>query len=165
MESLLSALTNCSIKDLERNDFQYAGHIQPSSPPNASDSSSEDEDDDSEHDFDPLNEATKDYDSLKYTGQSSAGLKLFNNDIFKSQSTIPWPGRENIVLKLMAQDELMIVRTEKSSTTGKSDMLFDVGLSMRAPLFDKQKSRISLLKNAKKPARHQLDKMIGMYVI
>ncbi|CAO0803071.1 unnamed protein product [Mucor circinelloides] len=163
MESLLTALTNCSIKDLERNDFQYAGHIQPSSPPNASDSSSDDEEDDSEHDFDPLHEATKDYDSLKYTGQSSAGLKLFNNDVFKSQSTIPWPGRENIVLKLMAHDELMIVRTEKSSTTGKSDMLFDVGLSMRAPLSDTQKSINTLQKNPKKPAKHQLDKMIGMY--
>ncbi|CAO3641248.1 unnamed protein product [Mucor fragilis] len=163
MESLLSALTNCSIKDLERNDFQYAGHIQPSSPPNASDSSSEEDEDDFEPGFDPLHEATKDYDSLKYTGQSSAGLKLFNNDVFKSQSSIPWPGRENIVLKLMAHDELMIVRTEKSSTTGKSDMLFDVGLSMRAPLSDKQKSINTLQKSIKKPAKHQLDKMIGMY--
>ncbi|CEP11184.1 hypothetical protein [Parasitella parasitica] len=163
MESLLSALTKCSIKVLEQNDFQYAGLTQPSSPPNPSESSSEDEEEDSEHDFDPLHEATKDYDSLKYTGQSSAGLKLFNNDIFKSQTAIPWPGRENIVLKLMAQDELMIVRTEKSSTTGKSDMLFDVGLSMRAPLFDKQKTSTTLLKNSKKPARHHLDKMVGMY--
>lgn len=173
MESLLTALTNCSIKDLERNDFQYAGHIQPISPPDHSGSSS-DEEDDTDFDADSQQrEINKDYDSIKYTGQSSAGLRLFGSDVFKAQSSIPWPGRENIVLKLMSQDELMIVRTEKSQTTGKSDMFLDVGLSMRAPLFDNSTKNSSITaqsstassaisKSLKKPARHQLDKMIGM---
>jgi hypothetical protein len=170
MESLLAALTNCSIKDLERNDFQYAGHVQPASPPDQSDSSSDEEDDTDYEVYQQEKEISKYYDSIKYTGQSSAGLRLFGSDVFKLQSSIPWPGRENIVLKLMSQDELMIVRTEKSQITGKSDMLLDVGLSMRAPLFNNStanpsviaNSAASMPRNLKKPARHQLDKMIGM---
>lgn len=171
MESLLSYLTKCSIKDLERNDFQYNGCVQqPYSSHNSnSDSSSEDESDD----FDPNQQeaAVKDYDSIKYTGESSIGSKLFDSNIFKGQSSIPWPGRDNIVLKLMSQDELMIVRTEKSSLTGKSDMLLDVGLSMRAPLSNEQHNTMSSLsssslssnqRNMKKPAKYQIDKMIGM---
>jgi hypothetical protein len=157
MESLLAALTNCSIKDLERNDFQYAGHVQPTSPLNPTDSSSSS---DEEDDFCPDTKPVKDYDSIKYTGHSSAGLRLFDNDLFKSQSSIPWPGRQDTYLKLMAQDELMIVRTEK----GKPDMLLDVGLSMRAPLFANDASRFAHASgsNARKPAKHQLDKIIGL---
>jgi hypothetical protein len=160
MESLLAALTNCSIKDLERNDFQYAGHVQPTSPPNQSDSSSEeDEDEEDDNDFCPET-PVKDYDSIKYTGHSSAGLRLFDSDIFKSQSTIPWPGRQDAYLKLMAKDELMIVRTEK----GKSDMLLDVGLSMRAPLFANNASRYTFVRNnaRKSASKHQVDKIIGL---
>ncbi|KAI9480326.1 MAG: fungal-specific transcription factor domain-containing protein [Benjaminiella poitrasii] len=171
MESLLVALTNCSIKDLEKNDFQHSGHVHSVSFSNPSDSSS---DEDDENDFDPGQDQTdqqqrlikKDYDSMKYSGQSSAGFSLLNSDIFKTHTSIPWPGREDIVLKLMSQDELMIVRTEKSPTTGKSDMLLDVGLSMSTPLF-KDNSRTnqlySPLHTSKKPARHQLDKVIGLY--
>lgn len=162
MESLLTALTNCSIEHLERNDFQYAGHVQSNSPPVQTDSSS---DEDEETDFDTYTreqEINKDYDSIKYTGQSFAGLRLFDN-AFKSQSSISWPGRENIVLKLVSQDELMIIRTEKSSMTGKSDMLLDVGLSMRIPLSSSSTQfDPTPLKNTKKPASHQLDEMIGM---
>lgn len=163
MESLLAALTNCSIKDLEQNDFKYAGHVQPSPPPNQTDSSSEDEDDDNEFCLEVQQKLVKDYDSIKYTGQSSAGLRLFDNDIFKSQSTITWPGREDTYLKLTDQNELMIIRTEK----GKYDMLVDIGLSMRAPLFDNDVSRFSNtspspVPNMRKPAKNQLDKIIEM---
>lgn len=162
MEALLTYLTKSSIKDLERNDFQYNGCVQQPYPTNSSnsDSSSEDELDD----FEPTT-MMKDYDSIKYTGESSIGSKLFDSTIFKGQSSIPWPGRNDIVLKLMSQDELMIVRTEKSSLTGKSDMFLDVGLSMNAPLSNDHtaNSFASLSqRNMKKPPKYHVDKMIGM---
>ncbi|KAI7902106.1 fungal-specific transcription factor domain-containing protein [Cokeromyces recurvatus] len=156
MESLLVALTKCSIKDLEKNDFQYADYIHSMSN-NLSDSSSENNDD--ENDFDQIL-MKKDYDSMKYSGQSSVDLSLFNNDLFKIQSTIPWPGREDITLKLMSQDELLIVRTEKSPTTGKSDMLLDIGLSMGTFLFNKSNS---LIASPKRPSQYQNDKIIDIY--
>lgn len=160
MESLLTALTNCTIAHLERNDFQYAGHRRSNSPPVQTDSSS---DEDEETDFDTREQGINNgYDSIKYTGQSSTGLRLFDN-AFKGQSSIPWPGRENIVLKLVSQDELMIVRTEKSSMAEKSDVLLDVGLSMRIPLSTSSgKPERVLLKSVSKPTAHQLDEMIGM---
>lgn len=172
MESLLAALTKSSIKDLERNDYQYAGHSRPnSSPPIQTDSSSDDDEDSDSDAYQQTQDEviSKDYDSIKYTGQSSAGLRLFDDDVFQSHSSIPWPGKENIVLKLMSKDELMIIRTEKSLTTGRSDMFLDVGLSMHAPVHSNTLGSapidINSTRNLKKPARHQLDKMVGMYVL
>ncbi|KAI7888893.1 fungal-specific transcription factor domain-containing protein [Mucor mucedo] len=161
MELLLIALTNCSIAHLERNDFQYTGHSQPNSPPIQTDlAPGENEDSDFDKREQDMN---KDYDCIKYTGQSSTGLRLFDN-AFKDQSSIPWPGRENIVLKLVSQDELMIVRTEKSSMAKKSDILLDIGLSMRIPLSSRpEKLGSAFLKSASKPTAHQLDEMIGIY--
>lgn len=163
MESLLAALTQCTIEDLERNDFQYAGHKRTSSPTIQTDTSSDEEDE-----LDSVESESEDisdhYDSIKYTGQSSAGLNLFNNEIFKSQSTVPWPGREDIVLQLMSDDELMIIRTAESKS-GKAGTLLDVGLSMKSPISENH-TQLDLtstsLKTLKKPARHQLDQIIGM---
>ncbi|CAO3649498.1 unnamed protein product [Mucor hiemalis] len=164
MESLLAALTKCSVKDLERNNYQHPGCRRPTSPPSIQTESSSDEEEDNdsdEHLVEQTDVVSKDYDSIRYTGHSSTGVRLFVKDLFQSQSSIPWPGRDNIVLKLMSQDELMIVRTEKSLTTGKSDMFLDVGLSMRTSVYD------SIIKSSsttfKKPEKHQLDKMIDIY--
>ncbi len=168
MESLLTALTKSSIKDLERNDYQYTEHSRPASSPTTQSDSSSDEDEDSDSDVcqEIGDEVTsKDYDSIRYTGQSSVGLRLFDDEVFQTHSSIPWPGKDNIVLKLMSKEELMIVRTEKSSTAGRSDMFLDVGLSMHAPVYNSVlRSTPVSTTNSKKPARHHLDKMIGMYV-
>ncbi|KAG2237037.1 hypothetical protein INT48_001805 [Thamnidium elegans] len=163
MESLLAALTQCTIEDLERNGFQYAGHKRTNSPTIQTDTSS-DEEDEIDLENSESEEISDRYDSIKYTGQSSAGLNLFDNELFKSQSTVPWPGREDIVLKLMSDDELMIIQTEKSKS-GKPGILLDVGLSMKAPVFDRKSdlTTTTSLKTLKKPARHQLDQIIGVY--
>lgn len=159
MESLLIALTNCSIAHLERNDFQYIGHGRSNSLPIQTDTTFDEID---ESDFDTREqEINKDYDCIKYTGQSSTGLRLFDN-AFKEQSSIPWPGRENIVLKLVSQDELMIVRTEKSSMAKKTDVLLDIGLSMRIPLSSQPEKLSTSIKSVNNPTTHQLDEMIGM---
>ncbi|KAI9322175.1 fungal-specific transcription factor domain-containing protein [Dichotomocladium elegans] len=186
MERLLVSLTNMSLKDLERNDFcfdrnthqqQQQGRRQPrnksaihstsSSPPltlqptESSDSSSSEEDDDDE--FAPASEMSfkmRDYDSIKYTGHS-AGLQLVDHDIFKSKPYICWPGRDDLVIQMMAQDELMIVRTSES---GKTDVRLDVGLSMRSAIFDQRRSHPPRSPTViKRPANHMLDKMIGLY--
>lgn len=162
MESLLAALTQCTIEDLERNDFQYAGHKRTTSPTIQTDTSSDEEDEIDLPDSDS-EDISDHHDSIKYTGKSSAGLNLFNSELFKSRSTVPWPGREGIVLKLMSDDELMIIQTEKSKS-GKLGTLLDVGLAMKSSVFD-QKSDLthsSNIKALKKPARHQLDQIIGM---
>lgn len=161
MESLLAALTKCSVKDLERNNYQHPGYTRSASPSSIQTDSSSDEEDESDSDETQQDLVSKDYDSIRYTGHSSTGVRLFVNDIFQSQSSIPWPGRDNIVLKLMSQDELMIVRTEKSLTTGKSDMYLDVGLSMHTSAYNSNKESFS--KNFKKPGKHQIDKMIDIY--
>lgn len=162
MESLLAALTKCSVKDLERNNYQHPGYTRSASPSSVQTDSSSDEEDDSDSDERQTDIVSKDYDSIRYTGHSSTGVRHFVEDIFQSQSSVPWPGRDNIVLKLMSQDELMIVRTEKSLTTGKFDMFLDVGLSMHTSAYNNIKKSSS--KNFKKPDKHQIDKMIDMYV-
>ncbi|KAF7730685.1 hypothetical protein EC973_001634 [Apophysomyces ossiformis] len=172
MESLLISLTNSSIKELERKDFQIAALRQPSlsSPSAASDSSSSDEDDEEEEDRDDFGIEDqgdrlavldiKDYDSMKYTGQS-AGLQLTCDDLFKSKTYIPWPGREDVVLKRMAHDELMIVRTK---TSGKADQRLDIGLSMQSAIFDQPRSQPSPTFGLKKPTKQLVDKMIGLHL-
>ncbi|KAG2223434.1 hypothetical protein INT45_001740, partial [Circinella minor] len=184
MEQLLISLTNSSIKELEKNDFQYeilpdkalaaatatssfAAAATVSSPPAPSDSSSEDDEDD-EDDFDPTADIQqqltkldlKDYDTIKYTGHS-AGLQVIDHDVFKSKPYIRWPGRDNVVLQMMGQDELMIVHT------GKPDTRLDVGLSMRSSVFDNghdQRSHPSSSPTVnKRPTKQLSDKMIGLY--
>ncbi|KAI9253784.1 fungal-specific transcription factor domain-containing protein [Phascolomyces articulosus] len=177
MEQLLVSLTNSSIKDLEKHDFQYeilpdtalaaAAATSVTSPPAPSDSSSDDDEDDDD-DFDPTadiqqqltNLDLKDYDSIKYTGHS-AGLQVVDHDIFKSKPYIRWPGRDNVVLQMMGQDELMIVHT------GKPDARLDVGLSMRSSVFDidhEQRSHTSTSPTVnKRPSKQLSDKMIGLY--
>ena len=155
MESLLTAITNCSIKELEANNFQYAGHIH-SFTPNISDSSEDEEESPSE------SFTREKYDCMRYAGNSSSGVKLFDEQIFQSNSTIPWPGRQDVELRMMSQDELAIVQTQKCVATGKTSTHIDVGLSMQGPShgLDFHSSKSSNCK--KKPARHQLDKMIGL---
>lgn len=164
MEQLLMSLTNSSIKDLEKNDFRPT-HKRNISDPNVTDSSSEDdeEDDDEEenncrddistendNDNDNDNELSithrlqqldiDDYDSIKYTGQS-AGLQMIDHaNLFKTTTTIPWPGRENnIVLQKLADDQFMVVRTEKSSN-GRFDTRLDVGLSINTSIIQSSSS-------------------------
>ncbi|KAI8375235.1 fungal-specific transcription factor domain-containing protein [Blakeslea trispora] len=157
MESLLTAITNCSIKELEANNFQYAGHIH-SFTPNVSDSSSEDED---ESAYESL--AREKYDCMRYAGNSSSGAKLLDEHIFQAQSSIPWPGRRDVELRMMSQNELAVVQTQKCATTGKTSTHIDVGLSMQGPSHDLNSHSLKHSDCKKKPARHQLDKMIGLY--
>ncbi|KAI9493352.1 fungal-specific transcription factor domain-containing protein [Zychaea mexicana] len=182
MEQLLVSLTSASIKELEKHDFKYdilpdgaiasgantSAVLDAASPPAPSDSSSDDdEDDDDDDDFDPTADLQqrlthldlKDYDSIKYTGHS-AGLQVVDHDVFKQQPYIRWPGRDNVVLQMMGQDDLMIVQT------GKPDARLDVGLSMRSTVFDSDdhRSHPSASPTANKmPSKQLSDKMIGLY--
>ncbi|KAL0091320.1 fungal-specific transcription factor domain-containing protein [Phycomyces blakesleeanus] len=119
MESLLVSLTRSSIKELEQMDFRLKTvQVETKSPsPGPSDSSSEEEE--------------MEYDSIKYTGQS-AGLQLLDQELFKAKPYVRWPGRDDLVLQMMAHNELMVVRKD---TNGSQETL-DVGLSMRSSIFD-----------------------------
>ncbi|KAI8093913.1 fungal-specific transcription factor domain-containing protein [Halteromyces radiatus] len=204
MEQLLIKLTNTTIKDLERNDFNtttttttttksYQHHQRNISDPASmiSDSTS-DEDEDDEQDrlstctmtknkssppllvqhSDPMDSFStrlekldiQDYDGIKYTGKS-AGLQLIDQDLFKSKSFIPWPGRQDMVLQMMADDQLMVVRTEKSPTTGKVGTRLDVGISISSSIGTNHSSS-PILSNHQydnKPSKSLIDNMIELY--
>ncbi|ORZ07105.1 fungal-specific transcription factor domain-domain-containing protein [Absidia repens] len=186
MESLLMQLTNTTIKDLEQNDFRPTHQRNISDPAVVSDSSSDDDDDDEgggsyspgqqqqQHDADDegsiVNRLDRldihDYDSIKYTGQS-AGLELLDQDLFKSKPYIAWPGRRDMVLQMMADDQLMVVRTEKSATTGKLDTRLDVGLSITSALPDSTMATATgagaTVTATNKPSKSLVDQMVKLY--
>ncbi|KAI8990032.1 fungal-specific transcription factor domain-containing protein [Pilobolus umbonatus] len=143
MESLLSAITKLSIRDLERNDFRYTGNT----------SSTDDEEEHQE------TETGRDYDSIRYTGQSSAGSQLLGPELFKHQSSVHWPGKDNVYLQLSSNEELMIVTKEDQN--GKSDVRLNIGLSLNAPYLYPQHPSTS--NSYKDPSQQQLDKAIQCY--
>lgn len=165
------ALTKLSIKELESNDFKYDVRLHATNlPPVASDSSSDDDDDDDEDDFDPTadiqerltNLDIKDYDTIKYSGQS-AGLELVENCVLKTRPYVQWPGRKDVVLQVTNQNELLIVRTDR----GAAGKRLDVGLSMNSAIFDEPPWPSSLSHRArtassKKPAKPLSDKLIDL---
>ncbi|KAG0175939.1 hypothetical protein DFQ28_007973 [Apophysomyces sp. BC1034] len=151
MEALLTELTHSSIKDLERNDFQLP--CQKALPPfDDNDNDEYCEEDDTSDEEDELDRLSmkerlasldeKDFDSIRYTGHS-AGLKLFDQGMFKSKPYIQWPGRDDVVLQMMSQNELMVVRTERSAT-GKYDTKLDVMKRLR----DSTRSRLCYVQAA-----------------
>ncbi|ORZ05238.1 fungal-specific transcription factor domain-domain-containing protein [Absidia repens] len=107
-----------------------------------------------------------DYDSIKYTGQS-AGLELLDHqDVFKSKPYIAWPGRPDMVLQMMADDQLMVVRTEKSVTTGKLDTRLDVGISITSAPSSSTSDTASnnaIVNNGNKPAKSLTTRMVTLY--
>ncbi|KAI8329951.1 fungal-specific transcription factor domain-containing protein [Chlamydoabsidia padenii] len=165
MERLLTQLTNTPIKDLERTDFR---HQRTLSDPSVS--SSDDSDDEQQQETNVDDDSSildrlahldiQDYDSLKYTGQS-AGL-LNPQDIFNEQQpTIAWPGRQDMVLQKIADDQLMVVRTEKSTRTGKLDTRLDIGISINSAItIDSPLPTPSFLVN---PSKTLINQMIQLY--
>lgn len=163
MESLLTSLTKSSIKEIERNDFRAESYLTKTNigyrqedDTNDDDSSIEDDDDSiysnqhSHNDMDDddnnvsnnmeetlANLNLEDYDSIKYTGHS-AGLHLLDENLFKSKSYVQLPGREDVALRLMSQNELLVVRSDRSSS-GKNTRL-DVGFSLSSTIFDEKKA-------------------------
>ncbi|KAF7729782.1 hypothetical protein EC973_003861 [Apophysomyces ossiformis] len=169
METLLTELTRSSIKELEQNDFQLP--CQKLSRPLRNNSNSKDHDEndnssDEEDEPERINRREKlatldekDYDSIKYTGHS-AGLKLFDQGLFKSKPYIQWPGRDDVVLQMMSQNELMIVRKDYSSKGGRESKL-DVGLSMWSGCLNGDKRQIPQM--IEKPPKEMCDKMLQIY--
>lgn len=187
-------ITKLSIKDLERTDFQYNHAQQPNntkptttsarttaatapaaataaattreaSPFDSSDSSSDDDEYDDD-DFDPENNHdldVRDYDGLRYSGQS-AGLPLVDESMFQSKSYLPWPGRDDVVLKMMAQDEVMIVKTSPGKKGDTKHL--DVGLSMRTALLERPLSPPTRRSATPLRASQALsDEMMDLYVV
>lgn len=163
MESLLTSLTKTSIKDIERNDFRFdvlkhhgkdRDYGQQHS--HDDDDEQEDEEDEEQQEDDDVEEADlteddsiessnhdsmedtlanlniDDYDSIKYTGHS-AGLQLIDQSLFKSKPYVQWPGREDVALRLMSQNELLVIRS-----SGKKDTRLDVGFSLNSSIFDEK---------------------------
>ncbi|KAI8138628.1 fungal-specific transcription factor domain-containing protein [Fennellomyces sp. T-0311] len=152
MEKLLTSLTNSSIKELERNDFQFDENRRKKGKARAanvddqdeSSTTSPDDNDDDEYDDDDVsigsnmsnpnvsleerlsNLDIKDYDAITYTGRS-ASMELLNTEMFRFKPFVAWPGRSDVALQLTAQNELMVVR----SIDGPATRL-DIGLSMRS---------------------------------
>lgn len=160
MELLLSSLTNRSIKDLEQNDFRVDSLNDQCY--NSYDENNDENDDEdsfnSTDEYEDLSENQKDdspdspstmeetlanlkledYDSIKYIG-NSAGLQLIDQGLFKSKPFVHLPGRKDVVLKLMAENELMVVRSDRSVSGKKSDTRLDVGFSLCSTIFDESK--------------------------
>ncbi|KAI9245767.1 fungal-specific transcription factor domain-containing protein [Sporodiniella umbellata] len=152
MEALLTHLTNKSIQEMEANDFAIESRAQctPKYTSDDDDSSFDDDDDDELEEEEErarslrggtssMEEAianlnSEDYDSIKYTGLS-AGIRLENNDLFKTASYVPCPGRQDVALKIMPQKELLVVQANASSLSGKYTRL-DVGFSLTSSIFD-----------------------------
>jgi G3E family GTPase len=167
MESLLISLTNTSIKDIEKNDFRVESYTinsnkrldECSQDDEEEEVEEDDDDDDSSPDDDDSTDSfsnhhhhhqdmeqtianldLSDYDSIKYTG-NSAGLQLLDQSLFKSKSYLQWPGREDVALRLMSQNELLVVRSDRSAS-GKKNKIdtirLDVGFSLSSSIFDNQ---------------------------
>ncbi|KAI7894234.1 fungal-specific transcription factor domain-containing protein [Mucor mucedo] len=162
MESLLTTLTKSSMKEIERNDFRAESYLSRNKIDYQQEdmdddvSSIEDDDDsiysnqhshnDVDDDVDTIsnnmeetlaNLNLEDYDSIKYTGHS-AGLQLLDENLFKSKSYVQLPGREDVALRLMSQNELLVVRSDRSSS-GKNTRM-DVGFSLSSTIFDEKKT-------------------------
>ncbi|KAI8080732.1 fungal-specific transcription factor domain-containing protein [Gilbertella persicaria] len=163
MESLLTSLTNQSIKDIERNDFRIEAYANKQDQYHLVNEHNElDDEDDEEEEVEEEDESSAsdvsstqsskcisiantlanlnldDYDALKYTG-NSAGLQLIDQSLFKSKPYVQLPGREDVALRLMPQNELLVVRTDCSGKK-KSNTRLDVGFSLNSSIFDEKKS-------------------------
>ncbi|KAI8978499.1 fungal-specific transcription factor domain-containing protein [Pilobolus umbonatus] len=146
MESLLTSLTNKSIKDLERTDFCLDdwSSLSMDEINNSSDNYSDDDYDEtskhSNHDNDDLPTAFNklkldDYDTLKYAGHS-ASLTLWDDIFSKSKTYIQWPGRQDVTLRLMAQNELLVVCSDHTISGKRAETRLDVGFSLTSSIFD-----------------------------
>lgn len=166
MESLLTCLTKSTIKDIERNDFRAesylkSNNIQHYQQPTREEEHDDIDDDDSSFEDDDNSEYSNqqmsniidesnmdetlanlnmdDYDSIKYTGLS-AGLQLLDENLFKSKSYVQLPGREDVALQLMSQNELLVVRSDRSPSGKRPDTRLDVGFSLTSTIFDEKAS-------------------------
>ncbi|OBZ89611.1 Nitrogen assimilation transcription factor nit-4 [Choanephora cucurbitarum] len=185
MENLLTSLTNQSIKDIERNDFRIDAfavnrnqtpiHTQAYQEDDEEEEEEEEEDessisDESTHSS-KLNSSIEDtlanldlddYDTLKYTGHS-AGLQLIDQKLFKSKTFVPLPGRDDVALRLMSQNELLVVRTGKK----KPDTRLDVGFSLNSSIFDEKHNQLQLnsarSSSIDLPTRSIVEKAYGLY--
>lgn len=157
--------TNCTIKNnissyrpcIKENCQDLIGENDEEEDMDDDDSSLEDDDEDSEYSNSQRNNSTddisaivnmeetlanlnlEDYDSIKYTGHS-AGLQLLDENLFKSKSYVQWPGRQDVALRLMAPNELLVIRSADRSISGKKklDTRLDVGFSLTSSIFDEQ---------------------------
>ncbi|KAI9274627.1 fungal-specific transcription factor domain-containing protein [Phascolomyces articulosus] len=230
MEKLLTSLTNASIKELEKNDFQLdqtkkkgKARAVPSSlnrrrhrrrpmsteedeeiphddDDSHSDASSNDDDNDDDDDDDdnvsiesqtssnnnipniPLEERLsnldiKDYDAITYTGRSASmdlihtGTDLYR--LFNQKPYIVWPGRDDVVIQLTAQNELMIIRSivenpTSSSTSSNTNTTtrLDIGLSMRsggADINATTKDENEMTLNLTPPSKKEQEKIIAFF--
>lgn len=82
------------------------------------------------------------FDAIKYIGRS-AGFQPLDQMLFKHFRNffIRWPGREDIALKIIPENEIMILRTG-ISVSGKAITKLNVGLSFCSSIFDEQKPEL-----------------------
>jgi hypothetical protein len=183
MESLLTCLTKTSIKDIERNDFRPENYVKDYQHSNYNimdndhssieDEEEDDDDDSSDYSHSQRNTSTTetmnmdetlanlkldDYDSIKYTGHS-AGLQLLDEKLFKSKNYVQWPGREDVALQLMSQNELLVVRTSSSNTNR-----IDVGFSLSSTIFDDKTTTNTIIQHKSKdvPSHLMIEKAIKL---
>ncbi|KAG2187575.1 hypothetical protein INT44_005264 [Umbelopsis vinacea] len=72
------------------------------------------------------------YDTIKYTG-SSAGLRVLNKSLFKDGQVL-WPGRQNVVLQMLPQDEVVVLKTDLSES-GSPQVKMGIGIGMQMGIF------------------------------
>ena len=97
----------------------------------------------------------KDYDAITYTGRS-ASMDLLNTELFRLKPYIEWPGRNDVALKLTAQNELMVVRSVEGTLTR-----LDIGLSMRSGGADISATKEES-ENVMPPLKHVQEKVIAL---
>jgi hypothetical protein len=72
-------------------------------------------------------------DTIKYTG-SSAGLRVLNKSLFKDGQVL-WPGRQNVVLQMSPQDEVVVLKTDLSES-GSPQIKMGIGIGMQMGIFE-----------------------------
>jgi hypothetical protein len=72
------------------------------------------------------------YDAIKYTG-ASAGLRVLDKSLFKD-GQVAWPGRQNVVLKMLPHDEVVVLKTDVSKS-GSPQVKMGIGIGMQMGIF------------------------------
>lgn len=156
MELLLTSLTKLSVQELEKKDYRLDSRTtidKVNEIRNDYDDNEDDDevlsdisdmksiDDDYNHNDSSMEDTLAnlnldDYDSLKYTGQSAC-FQLLDRNLFTSKNILHLPGREDVVFKLMPENELLVIR----SNSGKRNTRLDVGFSLNSSIFDEKKNQ------------------------
>lgn len=153
MELLLTSLTKKSIQELENSDYSLDSLASVDEIQLVKNEIRNDNDEESQSDTSDYEQGTtgnvnmeetvanlglEDYDSLKYTGQSAC-FQLIDHNLFPAKNILHLPGREDVVFKLMPENELLVIRSNAGKR--KHSTRLDIGFSLNSSIFDEARTQ------------------------